>query len=1135
VAQQVEILSLSIDTQALLTKLSETKKSIEQLQASQKELQQAGEGTSQQFIQQSATLKNLQQTYNKQLNVVQQLEAADKNAANAVDAVNTALKSEIKSIDQATENNKQLRIVRNQLNLATEEGRTALDAINKKIDQNTTFIKENVSALEQQKMNIGNYSDSIKEALGNLNPFNGGITGFVARSKEAGGAGNLLKDSFSQLSTGIGGATKSALAFIATPIGAAIAGIAAAFAAGKAIFDYNKGLQEANKELKSLGVNASELSNVRSEITATAETFNKDFKDIASKANSLAKSYGISMSEANNIIAEGLAKGGAQNEEFLDSLGEYDQLFANAGYSAQQFVDIVNQGYKLGIYADKLPDAIKEADLALKEQGKATRDALVNAFGASFTDEILKKVRTGEATTAQALDAIAKKSGEVQLTQQQQAQLTADVFKGAGEDAGGAMAVLTAINQSANKEIDATAKKQLELQEATERLNKAQAGLFEIKDFGDVWTTIKTVSIEALASMMEYIADVKKDIQPLIDFVGIVFANAWTSLKTTVGIAFDFISANLRIISNAVSTFFNFFKAIVNGDFTGAINALKDGFYNLLSIVGNTFGKLKNTIINGIQGILDNIKPLLNFLKVDVDALNKSLDKMKSKNVEVKAKTVNSATDTKTTSNKIVADVDPNAAANAKASADAAKAAADTAKKITDERAKATVAALKQQKEEIDFFVASQGIKKKSLYDELDFEKQILNKKLALNEAERKAGTKSETAYQTEKLNLTNAYAKKQADVAVQIATDELDVKKKALERQKQDDTFFTEEKLSGVFKLNNDMALAERDYQLARKDAGVISEQEYLAAVDQINEDNRIKNEQAQKLREDAKKQQKALDLENQRIIDEDNAANDFEFQLAQEDQRYQVELKAAEKEGLDTTKITQKHTINKKKIEDAYMNAKIAAYGDMFGQIAGLLGENTQAGKAAAIANATINTYEGITNVWQAKSILPEPFGTVAKIASTATVLASGLGAVKKITSVATPKYADGGQIPTLRSGVINSGSNVRTLSNGDDTLAYVRQGEVILNEEQQRRAGGSIFFRNLGVPGFAGGGQVGGNTNLGSMGGVKIDVAQLAQAIGQEVGKANLSLPAPRVEIDTITEAQTSSNRIKAGASL
>ncbi|MGQ2984871.1 hypothetical protein [Flavobacterium sp.] len=1130
-AQQIEIISLSIDTNALLTKLSETKKSIEQLQASQRELQQAGEGSSTQFIQQAAQLRNLQQSYNRQINVVQQLEAANRNAANATEAVNTALRSEIKSIDQATENNKQLRIVRNQLNLSTEEGRAALEAINKKIDQNTEFIRENVSALEQQKMNIGNYTDSIKEAFGAINPFNGGLSGFVARSREAGGAGNLLKQSFSQLATGIGGVTKAAVGFIATPLGAAIAVVTAAFGAMKAIVDYNLSLQQANKELKAFGVTASELSNVRNEISAVAEAFDKEFKDIAANANSLAKAYGISMSEANRIIAEGLANGGAMNEQYLESIGEYDQLFQKAGYSAQEFVNIINQSNAEGVFSDKTVDAIKEIDIKLKEQATGTRDALVSAFGASFSDEILKQIRTGEKTTAEALDAIAKKSTEVSLTQQQQAALTSNLASSAGEDIGGIMKLFDVVGKAANKTLDETAKNQLELVDANERLNKAQSELFEINGFGDIWTNIKIVAVDALASMLEYISDVKRDIQPLIDFVSVVFSNAWASLKTTIGVVFDFIGGGFKVIGNTVSTFINFFKKVFQGDFSGAIDAIKQGFMSLLNIVSNTFAKIKNTIIDGIKTIVNNIQPVLDFLGVDVDKLNKKLENLKSKNVQVKASTSTTSTTTSTAKEKtIVADKDPNAGANSKAAADAQK-------KATDEKIKLIDAEIKKQTEALNLFIAQQDIKKKSLADGLSFEEKLMQKRLAILETERKAGKKSQDAYEAEKLNITNSFAKKQAEVAVQLAADELDNKKKSLEHQKLDDSFFSEEKLLKAFDLNNQLAQAERDFQLVRKDQGVINEQEYNAAVDKINEENRIKNEEAQKARDEAKKEQKAIDLENQRLIDEEKFQSDLELELYREDQRYQAELLAAEKTGADTTKIEQKHAIAKKKIEDANLNARLSAYSNMFGQISQLLGENTAASKAASISQSVINTYQGVTEVWRAKSTLPEPMGTIAKVASTATVLASGLGAVKKITATPIPSKAEGGEIPTLRAGVINNGSNILPLTNGDDTLAYVRQGEVILNSDQQRRAGGPRFFRSIGVPGFFNnGGIVGGYSQIENLGqGMKIDYDILASKIGAEVGRANLQLPSPQVAIRDITEAQYSVAKVEAGASL
>jgi hypothetical protein len=761
----------------------------------------------------------------------------------------------------------------------------------------------------------------------------------------------------------------------------------------------------------------------------------------------------------------------------------------------------------------------------LREQGKATRDALVNAFGASFTDTILQQVRTGEKSSAEALDALAKKANESQLTQQQAAQLTADVFKGAGEDAGGALQIFEAVGKAANKQLSDTAKTQLELQQSTEALNKAQADLFEVKGFGDVWTNIKIVATDALTAMLTYINDVKKDIQPLIDFVGIVLSNAFQSLKVTVGTVFNLISGGFKIISNTIGTFFNFFKALVSGDFQGAIDALKNGFTNLLNIVGNTFGRIKNTIIEGLQGVVKNVSPVLKALGVDVDALNKKLDSLKSKNIDIKANTT--TTDT-TTSKKIVADVDPNAAANAKA-------AAAEQKKARGEEMKAVDALIAKQKQEIDLFIASQGIKKKSIQDQLKIEEQIMQKRLALNELEYKKGKISKEQYETQKLTITNTYLGKQADATVANAKIELDNYKASIEKKKADDTFYTEEKLQAHKAQNEALLNAEKTYQQARFDAGVINQQEFNAAINEVNESNRLRNEEAQKQRDEAKKEQQAIDLANQQILDEENFTNQFDIDMERERIRYEAELALADKNGADKEKIKKIHANNEKKIEELKEGAIRQQYADTFGQAAQLLGERSQAAKAAAIAEATINTYNGISQVWAADSILPEPFATAAKVVSTGVVLASGLGAVKKITSVKTSSFAEGGQIPTLSSGVINNGSNIIPLSNGDDTLAYVGQGEVILNKQQQAKAGGSMFFRSIGVPGFASGGMVGGNTNLGSLGGIKIDYDTLADKIGQSVGKANQQLPQPIVEVSTITEAQSTQNRIEVGASL
>ena len=625
--------------------------------------------------------------------------------------------------------------VRNRLRLLNTDSET-YDKDSKELAKTMTDLRDRQS---QYREELGLTNQTMKQS----GEMAGGLRGSLTGLWDSLLSGDLqgAKEGISSITSGMGGLLKSSLAFIATPIGAAIAGLAGLAAGAKALFDYNQGLVKMNTELEALGVNASEISKVRDEISATAETFDKDFKEIAVAASSLSKTYGISMSEANKIISDGLAEGGAQNTEFLQSLSEYDSFFASAGYSAQQFKDIVNTGYEFGVYTDKLPDALKEADLSLKENTKSTRDALVNAFGASFSDEVLNKVKTGELTTKQALEQIAIKAKESNLSQQQYAQLTADVFKGAGEDAGGAQKIFELLGASATKETEKVGVAYKDLTSANERLNKAQSELFEIKGFGDIWTGIKAVSIDAFASMLEYISEVKKDIQPLIDFVGIVFANAWEYTKATFSVFFELIKTNFKIIGNVVSTFVNFFKKIFQGDFSGAIDVIKKGFINLSNIIGNTFGKLKNIVLDALLGIVSNISPVLEALGLDVDKLKKSIEGFKSKEVKIKADVQNQTTNT--TSNQT------SGTGGGGASADALKiqqeANAKAQKSREDAAAKKKAAEEKAAKEEYDkakeLADAKANLAKAQLAQYIDGVRENLNKEkeltpeiLALNE-----------------------------------------------------------------------------------------------------------------------------------------------------------------------------------------------------------------------------------------------------------------------------------------------------------------------------------------------------------------------------------------------------------------
>ena len=112
-------------------------------------------------------------------------------------------------------------------------------------------------------------------------------------------------------------------------------------------------------------------------------------------------------------------------------------------------------------------------------------------------------------------------------------------------------------------------------------------------------------------------------------------------------------------------------------------------------------------------------------------------------------------------------------------------------------------------------------------------------------------------------------------------------------------------------------------------------------------------------------------------------------------------------------------------------------------------------------AIIQTIINTAMAVMNSW-ANSKFP-----------VAAAIAAGLAGAAQIGIIAAQAFADGGKV--LSGEKIRNKPNIR-MRNGDNVLATVRTGEVILNERQQARLGGAKTFRRIGVPGFASGGMVG-----------------------------------------------------------
>lgn len=846
------------------------------------------------------------------------------------------------------------------------------------LNRNSETYNEDLAKLEKHLVDLTQEQTKYKREVKETSQAMDDGAGSFAKFRDGLLSGDLqsAKEGLSGIKSELTGIVKTSLAFIATPIGAAIAVFSGVVLGTKFLFDFNKQLEVSNKTLRAFGVAAEDLSKVRSEIEATAQTFDKEFDEITEKANSLSKSYGISISEANAIIAQGLVEGGAKNNEFLDSISEYDEFFSKAGFSAEEFIGVINKGFDLGIYSDKLPDALKEADLSLKEQTKASRDALENAFGASFSDSILARVSSGSITTKQALQEIASESKKTQLSQQQQAQLTADIFKGAGEDAGGALKILEAVGVSAKKELSDAEKAQMQLLAANVKLNESLAGLFEIEGFGGMWDVIKAQAKTAIADIITYLGDLKKDIQPLIDLVSVVLVGAWVFLKLTVVTAFDVIGAVVKRFFDNIKFGFDFLKAIITGDFRGAINVLKNYFISLGDSVGNIFNKIKNNIINAIQGIVSNISPLLNALGFDVDKIQKKLESFKTKKPTEETpngKKPDNPNNPEAGNTKILAEE----LAKQKALRDAAR----------QKEADARKAAADKKKSE----------QEKAAKEELD-------KALALAKA------KGDLA---------------KAELAYFIATNA----SKLDSTQKLTPEIIAEEtsRLDAIKDKQLNALAEDRLAKLEKADADKKSDEELVALkqiIDLDYETNRQNLELGFQASTDALKKQY---IEEQKVLEAEQLLADNELAIAEADtkeeedaikrqQKYDKE-KLDYKKLLDDKKITQEEynrfivAVDKKKEEDTRLaklnsvSAQLQEMGKLADATVAIFGQN----KAAASAMALINGGLAVTEILKTESVLPEPAASISRGIQIAAAVITTARSIAQINKANAPKRAN------------------------------------------------------------------------------------------------------------------------------
>ena len=277
--KKIVVAQLDIDLDALIKKQATYLEQQTKMRESQKLLKKetnnlntANEKQRKTYAETDAQLKKVTTNYNQQKAVLSE-------ATTGVKSLSDALNKENKTIEASRNNNKELIKLRSKVNTKTKEGKVAIEQINTKLDKNNKAIKENVSNLERQKINIGNYGSALDKILPGTSAFISNISGGTKA-----------------LRSSVGGLKAFKLALAATGIGLIVIALAA-FVAW--LTQTQKGADALSDVLKVIGTIVNVLVNRLASLgSALVKVFKGDFKGAAEDAKGAFVGFNEQMREA---------------------------------------------------------------------------------------------------------------------------------------------------------------------------------------------------------------------------------------------------------------------------------------------------------------------------------------------------------------------------------------------------------------------------------------------------------------------------------------------------------------------------------------------------------------------------------------------------------------------------------------------------------------------------------------------------------------------------------------------------------------------------------------------------------------------------------------------------------------------
>ena len=970
----------------------------------------------------------------------------------------------------------------------TQEAKDLLVSIGK-LDKRLKGIDATVGQFQR---NVGGYTEALSNFFPKLSGTLGQVTGAIGGMSM--GITQLGKTT-GALNIGLGG------------IGIALT----AFSAISEIFQSISVGVEETRRLSAQVQNFTELTgdalqNTVAQSKAIANTYKKDVDDIVIAANSASKALGLSFPQALDLIEIGFRKGADAQGQYLDNLKEFSVQFRDAGLSAEDFLRVSISAANEGIFSNKGLDIVKFFGESIREQTKSTKEALNDALGEQFTNQLFNNINNGSVTSGQAFSLVTEKLKETGVAGTQLQTVIADVFKSGGEDVG--VDYIFTLGEVLKSTEDVTLsttlyqKQQEELYTVNKQLEESEKGYNEI--LANTGVEFEIATAKGKIFLNNVLSGVLKYFEQVPNRLG-AYKKAFAEFTKPEGSVLSFFKVFNSEIKNGNKEIELINKRTEEKEkerqasLAKALLGTQSGLEQKLSekrnarkttLFGSADFKRLGEEIKGIEVELNKFKPEIparnlggklgkEAAKETVKSFTEgSIAALENKRSELQTAFSNAVVNSATQKEIAVKLNEVNA--QIKTAVDAQN---ELLGKSDEEKKRIAIEEINQNFKVAQSVINLARAKETTSEDEIT---NIKNRRVILDEDYNKEIQRIDALIALEKTQgkeIENLLIERRAAEANYIKSKEGITKQ---EEQINDNRIAAEKKFSQMIKqLEIDSIKNETERQIASaknklaidlenlekdKDFILLAELEKAKLrkllIDKTDKEIQaiIDNKEQENLDSEFEKRQKRIEIAGQAamaLTDLFSTIQSAKFKkdaeiLNEEIRTTEEKIASLEAKAEKASGSKKKRLLKEAADEKVLLEAKNK-------QAEELQLKAAKSEKKIAILQSII---QGALAVQRALSFPPGPPATVPSAIATGV-----LSAIQTATIIAQP-LAEGGVVTGER---VTRKQNIPTRSNGDNVLAYVKRGEVVLNQRQQSLLGGSPTFRRIGIKGFADGGIV------------------------------------------------------------